>query len=342
MKEQMTSRERVIAAFKRLPYDRIPVINPVSIVIHESMERTGSFFPQAHYDAVKMARLAEAGYSFIGFDSVNPCFSVCNEAAALGCSIDWGNAAQLPAVQKNIDFNQLSVKPDEGYLLKKPIAAIIDAIKILKKTYNNTVSIIGKAIGPWTLSFSLFSTQKMLTNLVLNFEYTKELVAVINEYTLKFIESQLNAGADIITVSDDATGDFLSLDGYRMVVLPLHKKINKLIHSYGAYSIIHLNGNILDKLPSFIEAGFDAVNLDSYNPLPATRKMVGNNILVCGGLNVPQVLLTGKSEDVTNEVFYYINNRIDVLAPDGVLLMGVPSENLKAIINAVLKFYKSK
>jgi hypothetical protein len=62
-------------------------------------------------------------------------------------------------------------------------------------------------------------------------------------------------------------------------------------------------------------------------------------MLVCGGLNVPQVLLTGKREDVINEVAYYINNEIDILAPDGMLLMGVPSENLKAIFSGITKFY---
>ena len=319
IKEQMTPRERVFAAFKRLPYDRIPVINPVSIVIRESMEKTGSFFPQAHYDAAKMARLAGAGHDFIGFDCVTPYFSVCNEASALGCNVSWGNALQLPVIRTHINFDQLDVKPDGEYILKKPIMTIIEAIKLLKKAYSNNVPIIGKAIGPWTLSFNLFSTQKMLTNLVLNFEYIKELTSILNEYVLKLIEAQLDAGADIITISDDATGDFLSLDGYRMFILPLHQQINKLIHSAGSYSIIHLNGGILDKLSSFVEAGFDAVNLDSYNPLPATRKIIGSSILVCGGLNVPQVLLTGKKEDVINEVIYYMNNKIDILAPDGML-----------------------
>lgn len=339
MNEQMTPRERVLAAFKRLPYDRIPVINPVSIVIRESMVKTGSFFPQAHYDAAKMALLAEAGHDFIGFDCVSPYFSVCNEASALGCSISWGSVNQLPAIRTYITYDQLNVKPDSEYIAKKPIRTIIEAIKLLKKTYGNNVAIVGKVIGPWTLSFNLFSTQKMLTNLVLNFEYVRELICLLNEYILKFIEAQLDAGADIITISDDAAGDFLSLDGYRMLILPLHQKINKLIHSAGSHSIIHLNGGILDKLSSFVDAGFDAVNMDSYNPLPAAKKIINGSMLVCGGLNVPQVLLTGAKEDVINEVVYYMNNKIDILAPDGMLLMGVPSENLKAVFNGISKFH---
>lgn len=337
----MKPRERVLAAFKRLPRDRIPVINPVSIVIRESMEHTGSYFPQAHYNPVKMAALADAGHTFIGFDCVTPYFSVCNEASAFGCVISWGNAVQLPVIQTHIGFERLNELPLCDYLSKKPISAIIEAIKILKKTHRNEVPVIGKVIGPWTLAFNLFGTQKMLTALTLNIDFVRELTATLNEYILKFAEAQLDAGADIITVSDDATGDFLSLDGYRMIILPLHQKINDLIHAAGSFSIIHLNGGILDKLLCFVEAGFDAVNLDSYNPLPATKNLLGEDMLVCGGLNVPQVLLTGKKEDIINEVIYLIKNKIDILAPDGMLLMGVPSENLKAVFSGIAR-YESK
>ena len=158
-------------------------------------------------------------------------------------------------------------------------------------------------------------------------------------YVLKLIEAELEAGADIITISDDAVGDLLSLDGYRTLILSLHQEINRVIHKAGSYSIIHLNGSILEKLTSFVEAGFDAVNLDSYNPLHDTKKLIDDKMLICGGLNVPQVLLTGKKEDVVYEVMYYLDNKIDILAPDGMLLMGVPSENLKAIFNGISKYY---
>ncbi len=338
MKEEMKPRERVLAAFRKLPYDRIPVINPVSIVIRESMEKTRSFFPQAHYDPAKMAALAGAGHDFIGFDCVTPYFSVCNEASALGCTIAWGNEVQLPAIRTHISFGQLSAIPGCEYVSKKPIKTIIEAIGLLKKAYSGEVPVIGKAIGPWTLSFNLFGTQKMLTTLVLDLNFTGELAGILNEYVLELVRAQLEAGADIITISDDATGDFLSLDGYRTLILPLHQKINELIHKAGSYSIIHLNGSILDKLQSFVEAGFDAVNLDSYNSLPAAKKILGDAMLVCGGLNVPQVLLTGGREDVINEVIYYMTNKIDILAPDGMLLMGVPSENLKAVFSGISRF----
>jgi [methyl-Co(III) methanol-specific corrinoid protein]:coenzyme M methyltransferase len=130
MKDKMTPRERVLAAFQLLPYDRIPVISPVSAVIRESMSKTSCFFPQAHYDAAKMASLAAAGHDIIGFDCVSPYFGVCNEAAALGCNVNWGNTEVFPSIRSHINYHDLNVNPDTEYICKKPIKAVLEAIRL--------------------------------------------------------------------------------------------------------------------------------------------------------------------------------------------------------------------
>jgi [methyl-Co(III) methanol-specific corrinoid protein]:coenzyme M methyltransferase len=55
------------------------------------MDASGISFPQAHVDASAMAELALAGQEIIGFDTVMPEYSVHQEAAALGCEVDWGS-----------------------------------------------------------------------------------------------------------------------------------------------------------------------------------------------------------------------------------------------------------
>src|SRR5512138_2038637 len=76
--------------------ERISVASPTSIVSVELMEKTGIFFPEAHLDPVKMADLAAAGYEILGFDTVMPEFSVQQEAAALGCEVEWGSPTMMP------------------------------------------------------------------------------------------------------------------------------------------------------------------------------------------------------------------------------------------------------
>ncbi|MDY7009341.1 MAG: uroporphyrinogen decarboxylase family protein, partial [Planctomycetota bacterium] len=62
-----------------------------SIACQELMEQLGVWFPEAHLEAEKMALLAGAGHTVVGFDVVMPLFSVCHEAAAMGCNVNWGN-----------------------------------------------------------------------------------------------------------------------------------------------------------------------------------------------------------------------------------------------------------
>jgi len=46
-----------------------------------------------------MAELAETGQEVLGYDTVMPVFSVIQEAAALGCKVDWGDPRIMPGVK---------------------------------------------------------------------------------------------------------------------------------------------------------------------------------------------------------------------------------------------------
>ena len=49
-----------------------------------------------------MAALALAGHTVLGFDVVAPLFSVCHEAAAMGCNVNWGGPNLMPESGKPI------------------------------------------------------------------------------------------------------------------------------------------------------------------------------------------------------------------------------------------------
>ena len=85
----MTSKERVLAAFKRQPVDRTPCCNPTSVATVELMDLVDAPFPRANREPELMARLAATGYTELGFDSIMPVFSIIQESSALGCKIQW-------------------------------------------------------------------------------------------------------------------------------------------------------------------------------------------------------------------------------------------------------------
>jgi len=342
MKEKMTPKERVISAFRGESFDRIPVINPTSIATIESMEITGAYFPYVHTDADKMAALAAAGHDLIGFDTVAPYFSVQQEAASLGCEIDWGKTDSMPTISTNPIKEPGDFKMPADFLDREPVKTVLEAIRLLKKKYGDTVVVVGKVMGPWTLSYHLHGVQDFLMETILEPEKVHGFLNVFKEVSLAFAMAQFEAGIDMLTWADHATGDLISANGYAEFLLPIHKDVTKqLKKNMPRYIpiVLHTCGNTTDRMHYFAETGFDAFHFDSRNDPAKSLEIVGDKILLTGCVNNPQTLLDGTPEDVSREVASIIDTGIKLVSPECAIPCRVPNRNLAAIVDTA-KSYK--
>ena len=115
MKENMTSKERVMNALNGLPVDRTPVSNPTSVATVELMDLVEAPFPEANRDPELNARLAATGYTELGFDSIMPVFSIIQESSALGCEIQWEVKDNWPTVRM---YKPIWDEPEDIHLPK--------------------------------------------------------------------------------------------------------------------------------------------------------------------------------------------------------------------------------
>src|SRR5512138_1856781 len=91
------SRQIFLDAVTRNNHSGRPVLGTgTSIACQDLMRQVGASFPEAHTNPDTMAALAEAGHTVLGLDVVMPLFSVCHEAAAMGCRVNWGNPTAMP------------------------------------------------------------------------------------------------------------------------------------------------------------------------------------------------------------------------------------------------------
>ena len=133
-----------------------------SIACRELDGPNGAWFPEAHLDAEKMAALAMAGHTVLGFDVVMPLFSVCHEAAAMGCNVNWGGPDAMPESGKPIfrDLDDIRIPAD---LLPRPGCAVpLRAISLLKKRLGDDAAVCGKVFGSWTQAYHYFGVEKFL------------------------------------------------------------------------------------------------------------------------------------------------------------------------------------
>jgi len=310
---------------------RISVANPTSIVSVELMEKTGVYLPEAHLDPAKMAELAAAGYEILGFDSIMPEFSVQQEAEALGCVVDWGSPTMMPDAKTHPAMEADQVKIPENLLEKPSIQVVLRALEILRRNYGDHVALIGKVMGPWTLSYHLAGVQKFLLWILTDPDKVRAFLNRLKEVTITFAKAQLRAGADVVVVADHATGDLVSPKAYQDFLLPVHQEINQRI---GGPTVLHLCGNCSDRLRLFVEAGFDGYHFEWQVDAKMAVQVVNHEMSLVGNVANKDVLFGGTPEDVYKQARYSIEAGIDILAPECAVPLQTPIANLKAIVRA--------
>jgi [methyl-Co(III) methanol-specific corrinoid protein]:coenzyme M methyltransferase len=316
--------------------DRISVANPTSIISVELMEKTGVFFPDAHLDPKKMAELAAGGYEVLGFDSIMPEFSVQQEAAALGCAVDWGSPTMMPDAKTHPVKEVPQLQIPENLLEKPSIKVVLEALELLRKNYGSHVGIIGKVMGPWTLSYHMSGVQDFLLWSLTDPDKVRGLLDRLKEVTITFARAQLQAGADVVVVADHATGDLVSPKTYQDFLLPIHQEINQRI---GGPTILHLCGNCSDRLRLFAEAGFDAYHFEWQVDAKMAVQVVNREMSLIGNVANKEVLFGGTPEDVHKQARYSIEAGVDILAPECAVPLQTPLANLKAIVDAAREGY---
>ena len=335
---RLNQKELVINALAKGPKGpRPPAANPTSIVCHGLMEAAGVGFPEAHLDAQAMADLALAGYEIAGFDAVMPEYSVDQEAAALGCQVDWGDRDNMPTTTDTPYADFAPVQVPENLLEKPSIRVVLDAIALLKKHVGGKAAIIGKVMGPWTLCYHLAGTQNFLLHIGLG-ERDKVLgmLNALVPVTIAHARAQFAAGADAVVLADHATGSLISPAHYEEYLLPLHKTICAEV---SGPLILHVCGPCGDRLHKFAATGVAAYHFE-YQVEPAFAvNEVGSKMALCGAVNNPQTLLQGSPEEVYAQARQCIDAGVDVICPECAIPLATPLENLKAVVAAARDGY---
>jgi MtaA/CmuA family methyltransferase len=330
---KLNSRNLVMAAMfggRRGP--RPAAGNPTSIACHELMDKAGVSFPAAHLDAAAMAELALAGHELVGFDTVMPEYSVVQEAAAMGARVDWGDRDRMPDVKEfpNADFSDVAVPAD---LLEKPACRVVlDALSILRRHVGGRAAIVGKVMGPWTMSYHMAGTQNFL--LAVGMGETAKVTRMLRQLmpvTIAFINAQFAAGADIVVLADHATRNLVGPRHYEQYLLPIHQEITAQV---GGPLILHVCGNCSDRLELFARSGVDAYHFEWQVDSKEAVRRIGDQVALVGNVNNAQALLQGTPEDVYRQARYAIEAGVNIIGPECAIPLSTPLENLKAIVAA--------
>lgn len=333
----LTPKERLEVVLDGKHADRPPCICPggmMNMVTEELMNTVKIFLPEAHTDAVKMAGLAKAVYDQGCFENYGVPFCMTIEAEELGAKVDFGSRIYEPHVTEYV-INTVS---DYWNLPRMDVTkgrakVVLDAIRILKQE-GTEVPIVGNLTGPVSTATSVMEPVLFYKELRKKNKEAHAYMEFITEQLITFGKAQIEAGADIIAISDpSATGEILGPKYFREFTVTYINRLLDALHEEGARTIVHICGHMDPVYAEVSDIKSNALSFDSVVSMKEARKMLKDRVLM-GNVST-YTLEFGDPEKVGILSKNCMKNGSDIIAPACGLGMKSPMANIQAIWKAI-------
>ncbi|WP_330676591.1 methylcobamide:CoM methyltransferase MtbA [Romboutsia lituseburensis] len=337
----MTEKERLYKVLKGEKVDRKPCICPggmMNMIVEDIMDIENVFWPMAHSDSEMMANLTLGMYKNGGFENFGVPFCMTVEAECMGADVYMGTKVTEPRVVKypiesvsnwrelkQIDVNTARAK------------TVIDAIKILKEK-NNDIPIVANLTGPVSLASSLMEPMTYYKELRKKKNEAHEFMDFVTDNLIEFGKAQLQAGADVLTISDPSgTGEILGAKTFNEFATPY---LNKIIDNLKPYAqggtIIHICGKLKSIYNELNDLHSDAISFDSIT----NAKQVVENVhgkIIMGNVST-FAIENGTEESLKNISNQCLNSGVDILSPACGIGVRSKLNNIKVLVECAKQY----
>lgn len=339
----ITSKERLKKVFNKEVVDRPPCICPggmMNMITTQLMDKSNIFWPNAHLNGEKMARLAIANYENGCFENYGVPFCMTIEAEALGAKVTLGTKEYEPHV------TEYAIESVSEYKKLKPMnlnegreKVVLDAIKILKEK-NENVPIVGNITGPISTASSLMEPVDFYKELRKKNKEAHEFMNFVTEEIIKFARAQIDAGADVIAISDPSgSGEILGPKDFEQFVVKYINQIIDGLQEEKIGTIVHICGQMRSVYKQVNMIKSDALSFDSVVSMKSARENLPDRILM-GNVST-YALEFGTPEKISSLTNKCIKDGSNIISPACGLGTKSPLENIQAIL-ATLKKEETK
>lgn len=197
--------------------------------------------------------------------------------------------------------------------------------------------------GIWERTNGMLGLKENLVYPLTEPEIVIEMYEKITDYKIKVAQELIKMGFLVCHHGDDLafqTSSFFSLEMYKKMLLPYHKKLFKIYKNAGAKIIYHSCGNVTPFIPYLIDAGVDV--LEPVQPcmdLKYLKNNFGKDLVFMGGINTQKILPFGTPFEVKKHVKEVIRTLGKdggyIIAPSQEIMKDVPLSNIIALIEAI-------
>lgn len=346
--DAMTRKERMLAAMRREPVDRLPTQIDFSPKMLDIMcEKFGK--PRLGEEELLSVTDNHLVYGFL-----NDTFGMIRKRQLPGTRIAYDNW------HCGFDMEQEGICPSQY-----PLEAILDDESLVYRFDYPDPNAPGltdwaeQAVAKWGKDYIVASYQVtlMLERMQAMMGYQNCLTCLadtdmeeevsylldkISDYQAEMAKRYVKLGVTCGRTGDDYGTQFgmmMQPATWRRMFKPRLKKIVDVYKDAGLPVIHHSCGNILPIIPDLIELGIDVLNNVQPEAMPRSEvKKFKGQITFYGGISTQQILPKGTPEDIYNEVKATLEDfGTDtgvILSPGISVVSDVPLENINALFTA--------
>jgi len=333
--DEMTSVERVKAAYSLREPDRIPVF---PMVTYASGTPLGYSLREYCHDVEKMVKGQLHLQKWLGCDFVLSFVDVWVFAEAIGVRLDFPenntpNPVNSP-VKSGEDVEKLEV-PDPRRDGRLPI--IIEGIERLRKEVGGKIAIYTGGQGPFSLAAEIRGLHAFLKDLYLNRDLALKLVKFCTEYMVEMGRAEAQAGADIVHLGDAFAGPSLvSPQFFRDFAMPYDRAVFNEWKKEGVLTSLHICGKSTAIWGDMVETGTHNIEVDQTVDIGEAKGKVEHHACLTGNIDPSAVIRYGTTEEVEKKTRECIEAAGSgggyVLSPGCVVMPGFPQSNLETMM----------
>jgi uroporphyrinogen decarboxylase len=348
----MNSRERFLTALKGGTPDRVPIWE---YLFSLKLQKEVMGYNTPLYEGETQARMAAKLGLDVVWAPINGFCGIEDEPHTLNeiYTDEWGVTYRKNGwpIMAQLDTPIKSREDWDKYTL--PNANTPNRLKILTdviEANDARLAVAAGLLGPFTMmTWYLMDFETLSLSLFLEPDLVHEITDSYIDWALESAQLAFKTGGvDAFHISDDWGGSgglLVSPEHFKeFFLLPFHKLVAGL-KSLGVPVIMHNDGKIWDVLDDLVNTG-----IDGYHPvekaatmdLAAVKQMYFGKICPIGNVNNKTTMVTGTVEDVIKETKECLKIGMPgggyILSTDHSLHDDIPIENVKAMIETVMKY----
>ncbi|MBR7006531.1 MAG: hypothetical protein IKH98_06540 [Candidatus Methanomethylophilaceae archaeon] len=327
----MTSKQEIIDAMNREHEGTPPPALFSQTATFGQMDACGAGWPEANFDAEKMAELALQASRMFGFATVRIPFDITAEAERLGCTIDRDAKGRQPAVidtpWKTEDVGEPpELMPVDEFIEGGRCAMHIEVTRRLSKEHPE-LFLTSCMIGPGGVAGYLMGMENFMIASFMDPEATAKWVAAVTPYQCEYAKALSEASDNVFMITggaeEIASPDMFDLfNGFESKVFACMKDSFSVAHCCGTTS------KVLEKLAAM---GSNALSVESHDDPQSIADRIGDKVVLVGGVDPVGTLMQGTPEEVRKSAWRAADAGYCLITPECGVPPVTPNENLLAL-----------